>query len=264
MYADAGQARSLHFVRDEDLMLTQRWIHAATQAWCADWGIPATNLNVHCREVQLADRDAAWARIGENTELWAETAVDLPSQLYQWLLGGAPAPLTIPASDASVVGDLVRAAEQALLASLTGSQPHRLAPTGGGDAATAPPAAWFERLAGCVVTQASVAGRCFVRFLTHLDHRPVGPIGRSKGLTGLATALRDRPVRLSLVAGEMGVSVGDLNRVLVGDVFRLKARVDQPMRVRVEHDMPVCSAFVGLQGAAPAMRLTTLEPNTDQ
>lgn len=264
MSADAGQARSLHFVRDEDLMLTQGGIHAATQAWCADWGIPATELKVQCREVQLADRDAAWARIGEKCQFWAETEVDLPSRLYQWLLGRAPAALPIPAADASVVGDLVRGAEQALLASLTGSLLHRLAPTGGGDAATAPPAAWFERFAGCVVTQVSVAGHCVVRLLTHLDARPVGPIGRSKGLAGLATALRDRPVRLSLVAGEMSVSVGDLDRVLVGDVFRLVARVDQPMRVSVERGTPVCSAFVGLQGGAPAMRLTTLEPNTDE
>jgi flagellar motor switch/type III secretory pathway protein FliN len=265
MLPDAAQAgaQHLHFAREDDLKATGNLVLAATTAWCADWNIDGTRVSVQCRSAVRTDSETNWMRLFGDRIIFVDISPDFRKYIAQCLLGGE---VIVPVAASSVVHGLARSAEQGLMAGWTAALASRAQTADFPDETTGwsrAPDAWFARYSGAMVINVHIDARCTLHCLIRSNAVPVRMTNRAKDFTSLAAALLDVPVRLNLLAGEVRASVGELSSVEVGSVLRLTSRVDQPMPVCVEMGAQIFSAFVGLQLQAPAMRVMSLENQTN-
>lgn len=265
MLPDAAHAdaQHLHFAREDDFVATGNLLLAATTAWCTDWNVDLNGLSVQCRSAVRADSETNWTRLLGDRIIFVDISSNFKKYIAERLLGGE---VIVPVAASSVVHGLARSAEQGLMAGWTADLASHAQAADFGDDTTGwsrAPDAWFALYSGAMVIDVHIDAHCTLHCLIRSIAVPPRMTNRAKDLTPLAAALRDVPVRLNLLAGEVRTSVGELRSVEVGSVLRLTSRVDQPMPVCVEMGTPILSAFVGVQGQAPAMRVMSLEHQTN-
>lgn len=265
MWPDAANAgaQHLHFACEDELIVTGNLLLAATTAWCADWNIDGTGVSVQCRSAVRTDSEMNWTRLSGDRIIFVDIYTDFKKHIAQRLLGGE---VIVPVAASSVVHGLARSAEQGLMAGWTAALASRAQAADFADVTAGwsrAPEAWFACYSGAMVIDVHINAHCTLHCLIQSNAVPLRMTNRAKDLTALAAALRDVPVRLNLLAGEVRASVGELSSIDVGSVLRLTSRVDQPMAVCIEMGAPIFSAFVGLQLQAPAVRVMSLEHQID-
>jgi flagellar motor switch/type III secretory pathway protein FliN len=87
-------------------------------------------------------------------------------------------------------------------------------------------------------------------YLTNLSLNP----RESKPLAKITDALGHVKVKLEVAAGAADLSLGELNSLSIGDVIKLDAKLDRPVRVLLGKQK-ICSAFLGARKGSKAVLL---------
>lgn len=252
------QAQPYLLISDTVLASVARQLRGAIDAWCADWGVAADDIDFHCQrawEAQPVPDGAAWgAPRGSGTELWwCARQAPWNRQLRDALFPPA-AGLNAALTPHGLADEAAAAASDALCAALSGGA--QAGPV------VAPPALAWRRGSGALLVRLGIGGQALYLMASQ---GAVSAVARRTGAVGgrlapLAPvdyrhALRDTGLTLALEIGRAEVGLGSLMGLGVGDVIRLDTLADRPLTVRGPGGAALFDGYLGLSGQHVALEI---------
>jgi flagellar motor switch/type III secretory pathway protein FliN len=270
------QARPFALVGASSLSAFRARLETQIEAWCSDWGFATAGLEVSCARAWEAPRatgrtsvihagatptdrwfegDAGCARITCNPSM----AKSLQHAMFpggaQAFSSGGTAAIATEGGEA-VLESLV----EAVVGLLTGATEvaEEVATTG----------EWFNACfrpgSGAVLTTVSgTVGSDTFTLSCLFDHPavctlrtpPAATVAAAPGKLSLTRALRDVAVTLPVSVGEAEVDLASLSALTVGDVIRLDAPVQAPLKVWETGGAPLLEVFLGRVGSHVAVEV---------
>ena len=254
-------ARPFSLLGESDLLRVRQAAAQALEEWRAVWGVELGEAQIACTR---AWESAGPTRVFEedwtcwecDSRGWAAATAVLVSRIQEGLFGraepGAPergAPLALELGDRAV-DDLVGR----LLG--TGAPPaiRKRAP----ESAPEIPADLFKHGSGATVLDIKI-GEGQLRVVAGRGATQASSAGQAR--TGTQSpgeshvALHALPVTLDAELGELDIDLATLQSLEAGDVVRLSARIDQPLRVCGPGGKTVCLGDFGAQEGFRALSL---------
>lgn len=263
------QVRPFRLLSGSVLAAVERELGAAVRNWADQWGIASTALSfsVQASNDAVLD-DVRWRQHWQQDEraLWLSWQAPLLLELQTAIF---PADHGNPASQRPRIAP--QGAEQALdalLALLVKAQlPGSVAAVR--STQSEPPESVFAHASGALVLQISLGKqRCYcllndAAVQAFLEHHGVRPSLHKLGILpklNYLHALRHTSIRLPVTVGEAQVALGNLLTVGIGDVIRLDAAIDGPVRVMGPHGGRLFDAYLGKVQDSVAVELVSREP----
>lgn len=249
--------RPIELLGASDLLRTRQTAAQAVEAWRAVWGLEPREARIACArawesEERSPPNEEGWLGwVGEGAG-WAAASPGFAFGVRHSLFGPPQAEASEHA--ACIALELCNLAiEDLVVRLLAGEMPSAPRKCERGSAA-AIPAGVFEHGSGAVVTDIQIEeGRLLAITLRTPRFRqdPAGSqsFGESNG------AVRAVPVPLDAQLGELDIELGTLQSLEVGDVIRLPAKLDQPLRLLVPGGGTVCFGDFGTQEGFRALSL---------
>lgn len=247
-------------ISDTVLAAVSGHLRGIVDAWCAKWGIAASDMEFDCSrawEAQAVPAGLSWraSRSNGDDTWWYACPADWNLQLRHAMFPfGAGEPSQV--SESGLADETAEVASQALFASLSGTV------HGGASVAVAPPDAAWSRGAGVVALRLGL-GKQSIQVV--LSQTAVSGIAQRAGnearrQTPLAPvnyqhALRHIRLTLPLEVGRAEVGLGSLMLLGVGDVIRLDTLADRPLTVMGPGGCALFDAYLGLAGQQVALEV---------
>lgn len=248
--------------RATDPTAPERWrvlIQEAVCRWCDDWGVAPT-ADIAC---SLPQPDSArpvertWAVDGI-PRLWLAAEEGLPAALERAMF--APARFVPPADRHADGGFVLGIAHEACddlihaVVKVLGLEHAELVEP---DAPLRAPAELLCKGSGALELSVSVAGKSLWFLAADLAarHRTSRALARL-ACRPLSQAAAGQPVHLRVEVGAAHVPIGVLRTLGIGDVIRLEASLDDPMRVIVVEGSCACEAQLCMADGQRAIELT--------
>lgn len=249
--------RPIELLGESDLLRTRQTAAQALEAWRADWGLGPRDARIACARAwesgeRIRPHEEAWLGWECEGTGWAAASPELACSLRRSLFGPPQAGAT--GHDTSLALELCHLAIDDLVVRLLAAEvPSAVRKCERGPAHVIP-AGVFEQGSGAVVTDIQIEeGRLFAITLRtpRLRQDPAGSqsFGESHG------AVRAVPVALDAQLGELDIELGTLQSLEVGDVIRLPARLDQPLRLLAPGGGTVCFGDFGTHEGFRALSL---------
>jgi hypothetical protein len=248
--------------RATDPSAPERWralMQEAVCRWRDDWGIgPAADIACSLPQPDSGRPvERTWAVDGI-PRLWLAAEEGLPAALERAMF--APdrfvAPADRHADSGFVLGIAHKACEDLIYTVVTilGLEHAELVEP---DAPLKVPADLLCKGSGALEMSVSVAGKSLWFLAADLAarHRPLRALARP-ACRPLSHAAAGQPVHLRVEVGAANVPIGVLRTLGIGDVIRLEASLDDPMRVVVVEGSGACEAQLCTADGQRAIELT--------
>jgi len=246
------ETRPIELLGDSALLRARQAAAQALEAWRALWGLQPGEPHISCaraweseeRSRLLQEGWHAWAGEDEWATVSPELALGVRASLFGPRLAGAPG------CETSVADELCKQAIDDLVARLLARGAVRRENSAGLQI----PASVFERGSGAAVLhlrieEASllVVTRCASP--ARRDRAGMQPLGES------GAAVSAVPVTLDAQLGEIDMDLATLHSLEAGDVIRLPARLDQPLKLSAPDGRTICFGDFGAQEGFRALSL---------
>ncbi|MCC7705601.1 FliM/FliN family flagellar motor switch protein [Janthinobacterium sp. GW460P] len=245
-------------ISDTVLAAVTGHLRAAFDAWCAQWGIAASEMELDCLrawEAPAVSTEASWRALRSSGDdlWWYACTPDWNLQLRQAMFPqGIAEP--VQAAQSGMADEVAEAATQALFASLSGTTQD--------GTPLAPPAAAWSRGAGVVALRLGLGKQSMHVIVSQTAVLRIAQwAGHAAGrLPPLASvnylrALRDIRLSLPLEVGRAEVGLGSLMLLGVGDVIRLDTLADRPLTVMGPGGGALFDAYLGLADKKVALEV---------
>lgn len=282
------QARPFALVGASSLSAIRARLETQIETWCSDWGLATAGLEVSCARAWEAPRATGRTSVihagATPTDRWFEGDAGCgrvtcnpgmaKSLQHAMFPGGAQA--FSSGGIAAIATEAGEAALESLVESLAGvlARTAEVATAGATAVATgvattvATTGDWFNAcfLPGSGAVLATVSGTVGSDTFTLsclFDHAavralqtpPAATVAAAPGKLSLTRALRDVAVTLPVSVGEAEVDLASLSALTVGDVIRLDAPVQAPLKVRAACGAPLLEVFLGCVGRHVAVEV---------
>lgn len=251
------KTRPIELLGESDLLRTRQTAAQALEAWRAVWGLEPREARIACvRAWESEERSPAneegWLGWADEGAGWAAASPGFACAVRQSLFG--PPQTGASEYDTPIALELCNLAIDDLVARLlAGETPSAVRKCEPGPA-PAIPASVFEHGSGVVAMDIRLEeGRLFA--VTRRAPRARQDQAGSQSFGESHGAMRAVPVALDAQLGELDIDLGTLQSLEVGDVIRLPARLDQPVRLLAPDGGTVCFGDFGTQEGFRALSL---------
>jgi flagellar motor switch/type III secretory pathway protein FliN len=252
------KTRPIELLGESDLLRSRQTAAQALEAWRAVWGLGPREARIACVRAwesgePIRPDEKGWLGwvVGEGAG-WAAASPEFACGLRQGLFG--PAQAGASEHDTSIALELCNLAiEDLVVRLLAGELPSALRKCEQGSAPVIP-AGVFEHGSGAVVTDIQIEEGRLLAITLRIPRFRQDPAG-SQSFGESHGAMRAVPVPLDAQLGELDIELGTLQSLEVGDVIRLPAKLDQPLRLLAPGGGTVCFGDFGTQEGFRALSL---------
>ncbi|NVE01854.1 FliM/FliN family flagellar motor C-terminal domain-containing protein [Massilia sp. BJB1822] len=259
--------RSYRLLSGTALTAVRRALATALDGWCADWGLERVAFELSCeRAWESGGRWPLWrhSRRRADAAIWFGWGDDLPAQLQRLIY---PPDRSAAPQAASLAAAAAGAALQGLVDALAGLADIAPAPLLAADEDGPGPVLAYASGGVCAVLR---SGRCVLHCVLNdalvaqlggaaLPPAAAPPLGR----VDYRQVLAGTALRLPVSVGGAELSLGSLRTLAPGDVIRLDALADQPLRIAGPQGGALLAGYLGLAEQSVALEVLPADHTTE-